>query len=46
MFVVYVFIAIALILGLAALYDIYQIKQHRGLRDDSEHYREFINYKD
>lgn len=46
MFIVYVFIAIALILGLAALYDIHQIEQHRGLRDDSERYREFINYKD
>lgn len=43
MFVVYIIIAIALILGLAALYDMYQLKQHRGLRDDSEHYRDYVD---
>lgn len=43
MFIVCVFIAIALILGLAALYDMYQLEQHRGLRDDSEHYRDYVD---
>lgn len=46
MFFLYVLIGICLVLGIAAVNDIIVAIQRKGLRDDSERYRQFINYKD
>ena len=46
MFFLCVVIGICLILGIAAINDIVFFVQRRGLRDDSERYRQFINYRD
>lgn len=46
MFFLYVLIGICLILGIAAVNDIIFAIQRKGLRDDSERYRQFVNYRD